>query len=199
MKIEKNSRQIPSIKIYTADKKYFDLLYGWLQEVSYSEKIGGITTRYVNKKDIVFQVLGDKFNIDRRTISGKFKNLITMGLIEEISSEKRYKINYLDSSVSSLVPFDTLRMLNNTLSHNSISLFVYLLNRYIANGEKEFIVTMTQMKEFIGIATTTTSNHEIITDILKVLEKLGLVEWEYRQVERDKTQIFITRVNNRVS
>ena len=47
MKIQSNSRQIPDTDIYTADKKYCDLLYGVLQEMSYSETIGGVTTRYV--------------------------------------------------------------------------------------------------------------------------------------------------------
>ena len=117
---------------------------------------------------------------------------------EVLEEEKRYKLNYLDKSVSSLIPYETLRKLNNSLNHNSISLFVYLLKRYIANGEKEYNVTMAQMKKFIGIAHTTTSNNEIITDILEVLNLLGLVEYEYRQVEQDKTLLFITKMNNKV-
>ena len=156
MKIEANSRQIPNIEKYTADKKYCDLLYGVLQEMSYSEKIGDVTTRYVDKKSISFTELGARLGLDRRTVSPKFKNLIGLGLIEEIPAEKRYKLNYLDKSISSLIPYETLRKLNNSLSQNSISLFVYLLKRYIANGEREYPVTMAQMKSFIGIATTTT-------------------------------------------
>ena len=196
MKIQSNSRQVPSVEKYTADKKYCDLLYGILQELSYSEKINDVTIRYVDKSAFTYVSLGERLGIDRRTVSPKFKNLIKLGLIEEIKEERRYKLNFLDKSVSSLIPFETLRKLNNSLNQNSISLFVYLLKRYIANGEKEYPVTMTQMKTFIGISTSSTSNHEVIKDILQVLSLLGLVEYEYRQVEKEKTLLYITKMNN---
>ena len=54
------------------------------------------------------------------------------------------------------------------------------------------------MKNFIGIATTTTSNNDVIIDILEVLKLLGLVDYEYRQVEKDKTNLFITKMSNKV-
>lgn len=79
---------------------------------------------------------------------------------------KRYILNELDTTVASLVPLETLRKINNALSQHAISLFVYLMNRYIANGKKEFVATMSQMKDFIGVATATSSNNNIITDIL---------------------------------
>ena len=104
LQIESNSRQIPSIEAYTADKKYCDLLYGILQEMSYMEKIGDDSIRYVNKSDITFEKLGDRIGLKRAATSTKFKNLITLGLIEFIEDEKRYKLNYLDKSVSSLIP-----------------------------------------------------------------------------------------------
>ena len=198
MKIEDNSRQVPSIEKYTADKKYSDLLYGVLQEMSYSETIGGVTNRYVNKGAFTYETLGDRIGLKRATTSTKFKNLISLGLISEIPSEKRYRLDYLDKSVASLIPYETLRKLNNSLNHNAISLFVYLLKRYIANGEKEYVVTMAQMKNFIGIASNTTCNNEVITDILEVLKLLGLIEYEYRQVEENKTNLFITKMSNKV-
>ena len=34
MEIQKNSRQIPSNEIYTANKQYSDILYGYLQHNS---------------------------------------------------------------------------------------------------------------------------------------------------------------------
>ena len=55
---------------------------------------------------------------------------------------------------------------------------------------------MSQMKKFIGIATTTTSNNEVIDDILEVLSLLGLVEYELRFIEKNKSVIFITKMNN---
>lgn len=196
LEIKANSRQIPSIEKYTADKKYCDLLYGVLQEISYFEKVGNESNRYVDKNSFSFEMLGDRIGLKRATASTKFKNLISLGLIEYIEEEKRYKLNYLDKSISSLIPYETLRKLNNSLNHNAISIFVYLLKRYIANGEKEYPVTMSQMKKFIGIATTTTSNNEVIDDILEVLSLLGLVEYELRFIEKNKSVIFITKMNN---
>lgn len=192
LKIQNNSRQIPSIEKYTADKKYNDLLYGVLQEMSYLED----KNRYVNKKDINFTNLSGRINLTRQTTSSKFKNLIALGLIEYIEKEQRYKLNYLDKTLCSLVPYDTLRAINNTLSQNAISIFVYLLKRYIANGEKEYIVTMGQMKKFIGIAVSTSSNNCIITDILNILSLIGLVEYNVVMTDKDKSNIVIKRVNN---
>lgn len=199
LQIQNNSRQVPSIERYTADKKYHDILYGTLQEMSYIEVIDDIISRYVDKEDIVFATLGSKIGLSRQVTSAKFKNLINLGLIEYMEKEKRYKLKYLDKSISALIPFETLRKLNNSLSQNSISLFVYLLKRYIANGEEEFIATMSQMKRFIGVATNTTSNNDVVNDILHILKLIGLVEMELRRVEDNKTVIVIKKVNNTIS
>lgn len=196
LKVQSDSRQIPSVETYTADKKYNDLLYGVLQEMSYYEKINGVTTRYVDKRNIRFEPLGERIGLKRAAASRKFKNLIELGLIEYIEAEKRYKLIYLDKSVASLVPFKTLAKLNNTLNQNSISLFVYLLKRYIANGEKEFSPTMSQMKQFCGISDSSSSNNVVINDILEVLSLLGLVEYELRQLDVNSRAIYVTRVNN---
>ena len=136
-----------------------------------------VSKRYVDKKDVNFSKLCEEIGVSRQTVAKKFENLIAIGLIEEDTSskKKRYILNTLDSSVASLVPFETLRKINHALSQYAISLFVYLLNRYIANGENGFIVTLAQMKTFIGIATTTSNNNVIVTDILEILRLIGLV------------------------
>lgn len=85
--------------------------------------------------------------------------------------------------------------MNNALSRYAVSLFVYLMNRYLAAGETEYQTTMAQMKEYIGIATSTTSNNDVINDILFVLTKLGLIEYEVRSKD-NKTHIYIKKVNN---
>lgn len=116
LKIENDSRQIPKIEKYTADKKYNDLLYSFLQEMSYKEKIGEQVDRYINKEDIVFSKLADQIGLSRQVVSTKFKNLIKIGLVEFIEEEKRYKLSYLDASVAMLIPIETLRKINNALS-----------------------------------------------------------------------------------
>lgn len=200
LKIQTDSRQVPSIEQYTADKKYHDLLYGVLQEMSYGEKLPGddIISRYVNKKDFTYQSLGDRIGLKRVAASKYFKHLIELGLIEEDVKGKRYKLLYLDKSIATLIPFETLRKLNNSLNHNAISVYVYLLKRYIAAGEQEYIYTRNQLKAFCGIAINTNSNDEVISDILQVLELLGLIERKYVQAEDNKTITYITCVRNQI-
>lgn len=201
MNIQPNSRQIPSITSYTSDNKYNDLLYGVLQQRSYHEVINGVSTRYVDKKDVVFSKLCHFVGLSRQKTSQKFNNLIEKGLIQEDPNPKmkRYILNELDTTVASLVPLETLRKINNALSQHAISLFVYLMNRYIANGKKEFVATMSQMKDFIGVATATSSNNNIITDILQILQLIGLVQWRYQWDENSKkTFIVIEEVRNLV-
>jgi len=200
LKIQSDSRQVPSIEKYTADKKYHDLLYGVLQEMSYGEKLPNedITNRYVNKKDFSFETLGAKIGLARVTTSKYFKNLISLGLIEEDKENKRYKLTYLDKSIATLIPFETLRKINNSLNHNSISIYVYLLKRYVAAGEQEFIYTRRQLKSFCGLAPDTNANDNVISDILEVLELLGLIERRYVQAEDNKTLTYITKVRNQI-
>ena len=195
LKIQKNSRQVPSIETYTADKMYHDLLYGVLQELSYAEVINGDTFRYVNKKDASMAKLGEKIGLSRQTTSKKLDHLLKIGLVSYDEDQKRYELHYLDKTISTLIPFETLRRLNNSLSRNAINLFVYFLKRFIANNEQEYVVTMNQMKAFIGLAKDTSANNEVITDIMDILKVVGLIEFDYR-LEDLKTHIYITNVRN---
>ena len=55
LEIKKDSRQVPKVKEITANKKYYDILYAWLQCVSiYDERTG---ERTVGKKEINFSNL----------------------------------------------------------------------------------------------------------------------------------------------
>ena len=60
----------------------------------------------------------------------------------------------------------------------SVNLFVYLLNRYLSNGETSFVVTHKELKNRIGLAISTTSNNIVINDILDILRRLGLITYE---------------------
>ena len=196
MKVQNNSRQIPNTKTITANKDYFDLLYGVLQEMSHLEStIDGEHIRYLEKKEVNATKLSEKLNISRQTVSTKLKKLESLKLMQFDAERNRYVLTYLERNLCTLVPQETLRKMNNALSRYSVSLFVYFMNRYIAAGETEYIVTMAQMKDYIGIATTTSSNNVIVADIMEVLQKLGLIKYEYRK-EEEKTHIYITRVNN---
>ena len=51
LKIMPNSRQIPKNKSICANKKYYDILYAYLQYISTKDENG---VRYFTKKDINF-------------------------------------------------------------------------------------------------------------------------------------------------
>lgn len=173
LSIKSNSRQIPDSKTICADKKYYDILYGWLQQVSEFED--GV--RWVDVKKVNFTQLSKIFGLSRQTVSTKMKNLEKMGLVTKNEKKNRYELLILDPNVAALIPYNTLKLLVDTLSENSISSYVYLLSRYIANNEKPYQFTLMQVKTYIGISTTTKSNDEIITNILFVLQKIGLIKY----------------------
>ena len=55
-KIENDSRQIPKTLEICANKKYYDILYAYLQYISEKDENG---VRYFTKKDINFSRLGE--------------------------------------------------------------------------------------------------------------------------------------------
>ena len=55
-----------------------------------------------------------------------------MGLVQETDADK-YEVITLDKNIASLIPYNTLKLLTDALSENSISAYVYLLNVYYAN------------------------------------------------------------------
>lgn len=75
-----------------------------------------------------------------------------------------------------LVPYGTLQVLTSTVTENVISIYVYLLNRYIASYEQPFRYTINELKTTIGLSVNTRSNNYIISSILLLLEKLGLLK-----------------------
>lgn len=173
MKRLANSRQIPKDKSICANKKYYDVLYAYLQSISEEDKI--TKKRTFSKKDINFSKLGVQFNMTRQTISTKFKNLKELGFIVE--KDDCYELQVLEKDLAALIPFPTVKLLADALSENSISTYVYLLNRYLAAEEKPFQFTLEQIKLHIGICATTRSNDNTITNILYVLEKIGLIKY----------------------
>ena len=171
------SRQVPKIKKIIADKKYHDILYSYLQSQSkWDGEIGH--PRYVDKKVINFSKIGKVLGISRQTASKRFQNLVTLGLISEEPNDKGdYILSLLPADVAALIPEKTLNLLVDTLSENSISTYIYLLRRYIANNERPFQFSVDDIKNFIGISTTTRSNNDVIDNILYVLQKIDLIKY----------------------
>jgi len=182
LKIQPNSRQIPKSKNICASKKYYDILYAYLQCISVRDEESG--KRYFSKKDINFSKLADIFNLSRQTVSTKFKNLKELGLVEEINKDT-FQLIELSADIAALVPYNTLKLITDTLNENSISTYVYLLNCYYSNNCQPFQFTLDQVKSYIGISTSTRSNNDIITNILYVLEKIGLIKYSLTTMRQE--------------
>lgn len=206
MQIEKNSRQVPKTTDFLANKKYCDILYCYFQTISSWDEIEG-HPRYFSKKDKNFSKIAEALGLSRQTVSTKFANLEKMGLVKEDKARERYELIILPEDIASLIPAETVRILVNTMNENTISLYVYLLNRYYAtvcNGKQEFIFTKEQLKMVIGLSASTRSNDYIIDDKINVLKKLGLLEYEARD-EKDKitgdikTRLYITKMVNKIN
>lgn len=132
--------------------------------------------------------------MDRRTVSRYVKKLIELELLVEENSG--YVLQKLEPCAATLVPFVTLRQIQNALHKNSVSIFVYLLNRYVANSYQPFIVTYAELKKYIGISTSTASNNVVIGDILKILQKLELVSYKIVYTEDKHSHLEICQVRN---
>ena len=124
------------------------------------------------------------FNLSRQTVSTKFKNLKDLGLIKELN-KNTYEVITLEKDLASLIPYDTLKLITDTLNENSISTYVYLLNCYYANNCRSFTFTLEQVKKHIGICSSTRSNDDIITNILFVLEKIGLIKYRLTSIKQE--------------
>lgn len=175
MKIEKNSRQIPKITEICSDKKYSDMVYGWFQDVSQWDQEG---ERYVALKDINYQQIGERVKLTRQTVSKRIKNLEDMGLICKNEMKKRYEIRVLERVDASLIPQHTLKFLVDSQSDNTISIYVYLLNKYWANGKQPFYFTIPEVKAFLGLSVRTTSNNHCVMNPLFSLRNNGLIDFE---------------------
>ena len=205
MEIKKNSRQMPSASMIVREKDYCDLLYAWLQCNSERENVMS-TRRRIEKKKVKWAVIERDFTreltdgtvekvMSRKTIAKYFNHLMNQGLVSE-GDDDYYYLTVLDASEANLIEYITLSKLMNVLQKNSISIYIYLFNRYCANGYQPFIATLKQIKDFIGIATSTTSNNIIIDDTIDILKRLGLLDLKLITGEDNKTYLEFQWVKN---
>ena len=201
MKIEKDSRQVPKVKDIMADVKYCDILYCYFQNLSKWDGVIG-HPRTFTKKEKNFSKISAALKISRQTISKKFNNLLELGLIRE--TDNNYELVILDADIASLIPVETLKVLVSALNENAISIYVYLLNRFIANKEQEFMFTKSQLKAMLGFSINTRSNDYIIDGILMVLQKLELIKVEIRNILDEpsneiKSYLYLIDAHNKIS
>jgi hypothetical protein len=179
-------RQIPKIKDICANRGYNDLVYGYLQTIS--DNNGRI-----KKLDMNFREIGEKVGLTRQTVGTRVKNLLEMELLFLDAESGDYELTLLEPYVAALIPVETIRVLVNTMNERSISVYVYLFIRYYA-AKKPFFITYAELKEFVGLSSRTRSNDTVIQDILTVLQKLGLIDYEFVSMGY-KSKYQINKVN----
>lgn len=184
MNVRENSRQIPKVKEICANKLYYDVLYAYLQTISLRQE--GMRVFY--KKDLNFSKLASKLGLSRQTLSKKFKNLQDgeFKLVEVLNEEKtRFRLNELPKDKAALIEYRLLKLLTDALTENAISTYVYLLNRYYANNCQPFLFKLSEIKAMVGLSETSRNNNDIITNILFVLQKIGLIKYSMTAVSQN--------------
>lgn len=208
MEIQKNSRQMPSMKSVVKEKNYCDLLYAWVQ--CNSERIGpDLVGRRISKDLVKWTSIEKDFTrtlsdgsiekvMNRKTIAKYFEHLEKLGLVKYCEEDNYYYLTVLDTTEANLIEYNTLTKMMNVFQKNSISVYIYLFNRYFANGYEPFVATIKQIKEYIGIATSTTSNNAIVDDTIEILKKLKLLD--YQIIRKDeKTMFQFNWIKNKLS
>ena len=206
LNIEKDSRQMPSAKEVVQAKNYCDLLYAWIQchseRTSMDSKDRKIEKSQINyskiEKDFIrTDEKGEQIKVmSRKTISKYFNYLLEKGLIID-KEDKYYYLKVLNNEDANLIEYKTLSKLMNVLQRNSISIYIYLFNRFYANNGEPFIATCKQIKDYLGIATTTTSNNLIVIDTIDILSRLGLMEYQM-VYEEEKSYIQFNWIKNKL-
>ena len=191
MQIQKNSRQIPRSNEIVGNKNYCDLVYSWFQWTSEMDENG---QRYILNNKINISGIGRDVGMDRRTAGKYVKHLYDVGLLEDKGDRTLLKL--LEKNMATLIPCPTLRQIMNSLHRNSVSIFSYLLVRYSANMENPYFITYNELKKYIGISTATSSNNIVVSDILKTLQTLGLIEYIVIQTDATRCNIQIQKVTN---
>ena len=189
MQISKNSRQMPSAQAVVSQKDYCDLLYAWLQ--CNSERVSMETAdRRIAKSKINFSAIEREFTrvyedgsvdkvMTRITIKKYFQHLLDKKLIKYNDADGYYYLTVLDKEMGHLIEYNTLLKLMNTLARRSLSIYIYLFNRYYANGCQPFIATRNQIKEYLGICANSGNNDGVITDTVEILKRLGLLDMKH--------------------
>lgn len=198
MKIEKDSRQMPSKQEFLAVKGFNDIIYAWFQVNSDWDGEKN-SPRYISKKKINFSAMAIELNTSRQTISKRVNKLVEMGLLTE--EKDQYILSILPEDVSMLIEKETMRKMMSSLNTCTISIYVYLFSRFWANRQQPYDITLKQIKTVVGIGISDSTNYRV-TDILEVLAKLGLIEYELERRQGSdgglKSIYVIKRVRNKI-
>ena len=132
----------------------------------------------------------------RKTIAKYFNYFLEQGLVTE-GDDDYYYLTVLPKDSAHLIEYTTLYKLMNVLQKHCLSIYIYLFNRYYANGCKPVIVTMAQIKSYIGFSASTSSNNGFIDDTIDILKRLKLLDMQIVR-KGDKSYMEFKWVSNKL-
>lgn len=160
-------------KTFLNDKKIDAELYAFLQELSYPNQQ---KETIVNKKEMPTQAeicsnLGIK---SPKTLRAHLKYLIATGYVEDREDEY-----YLPDKedIFTLLPFSTLKFLNDCLKDQVVKIYLYLGQRWNYKGS-QYIFTIEELAEHIGIKLEgNLRGYEVINNALTCLMNNDLINY----------------------
>ena len=176
---------MPTNSSVTSAKEYCDLLYAWLQ--CNSERISPESEgRRIAKSQVKWTAIEKAFTrtlsdgsvdkvMGRKTIAKYFNYLEEQGFVK-LGEDNYYYLTVLPADSAHLIEYNTLLKLMNVFQRYSLSIYVYLFNRYYANVCQPFVATIAQIKSYVGAATSTTSNNGFVDDTIEILKRLNLLD-----------------------
>lgn len=152
--------------------------------------------RYLYKNKLDLKEMENTMKISQRTIKSRINMLIKTDLVETVQTEDGlvYKFNYKkDDKYFVEIENDILKQLCHT-SSNVIATYI-LMKYHLRDGAKQ--MTREFIAEEIGLSS---SSERLVTDITKVLAKLGLIAIyeHYKQIDvatKDGTRNGVKKVN----
>lgn len=185
MEITENKRRIPTGGTVMEDKKFNDILYAYLQSISYRDP--NKEDRYVWKNDCKREDLDKALKMNLSTLKRKFNHLVSNGYIVE--KEDTFELPKV-SQWNFFIPVETLKFLIDTTNEDIITVYAYLgqlknqmkdkayyteSKLLILLGYKTKLRTKDENGNQMYRASTNSRDWERINNIIKALKLFGLL------------------------
>ena len=185
----KKKRRFP-VEEKFMNKKVSDMLYGYLQSISY---VGENDVRFVYKSHFSPTKVQEYFGVDekgeyrfqRLAITRALRVLIQYGYVREITVQglkgnmvKAYELPYDEEKIFQYIPLETLKYLLDTCNPHVIKLYIYFLNGYNNFGTNFEFTDKRLLNECFGVKSNTNKKtNDTLKNRLDILKKLGLIDW----------------------
>lgn len=185
MEITENKRRIPTGGTVMEDNKFNDILYAYLQSISYRDP--NKEDRYVWKNDCKREDLAKALKMNLSTLKRKFNHLLSNGYIVE--KEDTFELPKV-SQWNFFIPVETLKFLIDTTNEDIITVYAYLgqlknqmkdkayyteSKLLILLGYKTKLRTKDENGNQMYRASTNSRDWERINNIIKALKLFGLL------------------------